>query len=205
VLASVLSIALFDFLFVPPYYTLRVEDIHYVLTFAVMLAVSLIMTHLTARIQEQATAARAGERRAAASYAMDRELRSVASRPAVLAIASRHIGQAVGGHATIVLVETPPEPGIAPEWPDEGVFESMAVRVAASWAYARGESAGNGTRRAITSEALLVPLKTAARTLGVVAVCPEPPGRYFSDDERRTVEALADQLAAELARPAWTA
>jgi len=48
-LASLISIAAFDFLFVPPYYTFDVHDGAYLLTFAVMLAVALTMTRLTGR------------------------------------------------------------------------------------------------------------------------------------------------------------
>jgi two-component system sensor histidine kinase KdpD len=205
VLTSVLGIALFDFLFVPPYYTFTVEDIHYVLTFAVMLVVSLTMTRLTSRIRGQALAARAGERRAAALYALDRELRGAPSRQALLAVAARHIGAAVGGEADIALVDEPPAPGVPPAWPTEGVFDGMPVRVAASWVYEHREAAGSGTHHAAQAEALVVPLVTPERILGVVAVRPEPADRMVAEDERRTVETLANLLAAELARPAWTA
>jgi two-component system, OmpR family, sensor histidine kinase KdpD len=203
VLTSVLSIALFDFLFVPPYYTLDVEDTGFFLTFAVMLVVALTMTRLTARIREQARAAQAGERRTTALYAMDRELRGAVTPSAVLAIATAHLGSAIGGEAAITLVDEPAAPGVQPTWPTDGVFDSMPVRVSASWAYERGESAGSGTRHGAETEALVVPLKTPDRTLGVVVVRPDPPGRTIDEDERRTVEALAGLLAAELARPAW--
>jgi len=59
-LASLLSIAAFDFAFVPPRYTFNVHDTAYYLTFGVMLAVALSMGQLTARIREQAQDA--GER-----------------------------------------------------------------------------------------------------------------------------------------------
>jgi two-component system sensor histidine kinase KdpD len=203
VLTSVLSIALFDFLFVPPYYTFNVEDSRFFLTFAVMLVVALTMTRLTARIREQAWAAQAGERRTAALYAMDRDLRGAASRAAVLAIAIPHLGRAVSGDATVALVDEPPAPGLPPAWPSEGLFDSMPVRVTACWAYEHGESAGSGTRHGAEAEALVVPLKTPERILGVVVVRPNPPGRPVDEDERRTVEGLAGLLANELARPAW--
>jgi two-component system sensor histidine kinase KdpD len=203
ILTSILSIALFDFLFVPPYYTFNVEDSRFFLTFAVMLVVALTMTRLTARIRDPALAAQAGERRTAALYAMDRELRGAATRSAVVAVATPHLGRAVSGEAAIALVDEPPAPGVPPAWPTEGVFDSMPVRVTASWAYERGESAGSGTHHGAETEALVVPLTTPDRTLGVVAVRPEPPGRTIDEDERRTVEALAELLAAELARPAW--
>jgi len=60
VVASVLAIALFDFVFVLPYYTFAVADASYVLTFGVMLAVALSISRLTARIRGQAEAAREG-------------------------------------------------------------------------------------------------------------------------------------------------
>src|SRR6266545_4754117 len=83
VLASVLSIAVFDFVFVPPYYTFGVHDTAYFLTFGVMLAVALVMSGLTARIRDQREEARERERRTAALYAMERELATAAGRAAL--------------------------------------------------------------------------------------------------------------------------
>lgn len=202
VLASVLGTACLDFLFVPPHYSFGVEDIRYVLTFAVMLAVSLTMTRLTARLREQAESALAGERRGAAIAALNRDLRDAGGCPALLAVAARHFGYAVGGEAAVVMVNETVESGKAPEWPTEGVFEGVDARVAAELAYRRGESAGSGTPRCAAADALVVPLGTPARRLGVVAVRPEPVGRAVEATERRIVEALADGLAAELERAA---
>jgi two-component system, OmpR family, sensor histidine kinase KdpD len=203
VLASVLGIALFDFLFVPPYYTFDVEDPRFFLTFAVMLAVSLTMTGLTARIREQAIEAQAAERRTAAVYALDRELRDAASRPALIAITTRHIGQVAGGQAVIALVDEPSTRGVTPEWPTGWAFEDVAGRTAAAWAYEHGESAGNGTHQCAAAQALVVPLQAGGRRLGVLAVQPKPQDRRIDKNERRTVEALAHHLETELERPAW--
>ena len=54
ILAAVLSVALFDFFFVPPRFSFTVHDVQYLLTFAVMLVVALVFGELTARISEQA-------------------------------------------------------------------------------------------------------------------------------------------------------
>ena len=58
VLASTLSVAAFDFFFVPPYLTFAVSDTQYLATFGVMLLVALVISGLTVRIQGQAEAAR---------------------------------------------------------------------------------------------------------------------------------------------------
>lgn len=197
--ACVLSIVAFDFGFVPPYYTLDVHEAAYFLTFGVMLVVALVMAQLTTRIRSQADDAMEREQRTAARFALSRELATVNSIPAQIAVAERHIGQAGHGEVSALLKETSGEsPGH--RWPDDGVFDSVAVRVAASWAYENGESAGWGTTQCAEAEALVIPLKSASRTMGVVTLKPESPERILSAAERRTVEALARQAATALER-----
>ena len=54
--ASVLAIAAFDVLFVPPRGAFSVEDAQYLLTFAIMLAVALVISRLTESVRAQARA-----------------------------------------------------------------------------------------------------------------------------------------------------
>lgn len=56
-LSTLLSVAAFDFFFVPPYFTFVVHDARYVVTFAVMFVVAVVISRLTLRVREQATAA----------------------------------------------------------------------------------------------------------------------------------------------------
>ncbi|MGE0760762.1 MAG: DUF4118 domain-containing protein, partial [Pirellulaceae bacterium] len=62
VLASIAAVLTFDFLFVPPYLTFAVSDTPYVLTFAVMLVIGLMVSTLTSQLREQAAQARQRER-----------------------------------------------------------------------------------------------------------------------------------------------
>ncbi|MEP6656158.1 MAG: DUF4118 domain-containing protein [Betaproteobacteria bacterium] len=54
--ASGLSVAAFDFLFVPPRGAFTVDDVQYLLTFAVMMAVALIISRLVESVHRQAAA-----------------------------------------------------------------------------------------------------------------------------------------------------
>ena len=56
VMTSVLSVAAFDYLFVPPQGTFTVDDIQYLLTFGILLAVGLIISRLTESVRERARA-----------------------------------------------------------------------------------------------------------------------------------------------------
>ena len=58
-LAAGLSVALFDFFFVPPHLTFAVADTQYVVTFVVMLVVGLLISTLAIRARDQAEAAQA--------------------------------------------------------------------------------------------------------------------------------------------------
>ena len=66
IIASVLGVAAFDIVFVPPYYTLTVHDQQYVVTFAVMLITAVVISDLTVRSRTQAEAAREARQRAEA-------------------------------------------------------------------------------------------------------------------------------------------
>ncbi|MGH7594241.1 MAG: DUF4118 domain-containing protein, partial [Gemmatimonadales bacterium] len=118
-LASTLSIVCFDFLFVPPYYTLAVHDTAYVLTFAMMFVVALVMSGLTARVREQASLATARERRMAALYGMNRELAGATTPEAIADVVSSHVGRAAGGVATVVLDSAASAVDV---WDDEGII-----------------------------------------------------------------------------------
>jgi two-component system sensor histidine kinase KdpD len=204
-LASVLGIAAFDFVFVPPYYTLSVHDASYVLTFAVMLAVAVVMSRLAGRVREQAREAGERERRTAALYALERDVDGVPDTNALLAVATDHLRRFVKGEAVITLVDPATAADGKPAWPADGVYDGIDVRVAASYAYQRGEAAGMGTAHGCEAAALAVPLRTAARVLGVAVLRPESPDDdAIGDADRRTVEALAERTAAALERMAWT-
>jgi two-component system sensor histidine kinase KdpD len=199
-LATALSIAAFDFLFVPPYYTFNVHDTAYYLSFGVMLLVALTLSGLTARIRDQAQAAAEREQRTAALYAMDRELAAAPDTPALLTIAASHLGRAGRGDATILPEETFVGPDGQLSWPSAGGFESAAVRVAATWAYEQGKPAGWCMPNCGEAEALLAPLVTATARLGLAVLRPANPDRRLSDAERETVLALIQQAALALER-----
>ena len=57
VLAAFVSVASFDFFFVPPRLSFAVTDFQYLLTLAVMLVVALITAHMTAGLGYQARVA----------------------------------------------------------------------------------------------------------------------------------------------------
>ena len=71
---SALAVLVFDFLFVPPRYTIVVESAEYLVTLGVMLTVSLLIGGLAARLRTETDQARRGERQALALHALGERL-----------------------------------------------------------------------------------------------------------------------------------
>ncbi len=74
VMASFLSVAAFDFFCVPPYLTFQVSEYEYLITFAGMLVVALVISAQTSRIRAQAVRAVERESRTKALYRLSRRL-----------------------------------------------------------------------------------------------------------------------------------
>ena len=101
--ASMLAVALFDFLFVPPYYSFAVSDSQYLLTFAVMLVVGLVISNLTASVRLQARVAQHRQLRTEALYTMTRELSRASSQDDVVAISVQHVSTVFEAQAVVLL------------------------------------------------------------------------------------------------------
>ena len=71
--AAALSVATYDFFFVPPFYTLSVEHARHVMTFAMMFGLGLVVSNIASRLRQQERQTRLREEHTAALYALSRE------------------------------------------------------------------------------------------------------------------------------------
>jgi two-component system sensor histidine kinase KdpD len=133
-------------------------------------------------------------------YALSGALSDVTRGEEVVRVAEEHIGQAAAGQATILLSGGPAVAAGGLQFPVAGVFSALEVRVAAQWAFGRGESAGRGTEHCADADALVAPLHAPGGVLGVVAFLPGPSDRMPTAAERATIEVLAGQAGAALER-----
>lgn len=134
-LASVLGVALFDFLFVPPRFSLEVSHARHLITFAVMLVVSLVVGQLTAGLRAQATEAARRERLARALYDLARELAGAMSVPQVTEAVERFLRVRGDARGRLVLpADQVPPPSFQGDEelavPDEVLQQAMASGVA---------------------------------------------------------------------------
>ncbi|HVT11409.1 MAG TPA: sensor histidine kinase KdpD [Fimbriimonadaceae bacterium] len=169
VLASVLSVLAFDFFFVPPYYTFRVSDTQYLLTFAIMLLVALLISSLALRLRSQAASAQAREKRTAALYELSRDLARTRSRREIAVIGAREIGNVFGTEVAVMLVGESGE--VEPAVHSRSRFEEeQTERAVAHWVAQKAELAGAGTDTLPNAAALYFPLIAVRGVVGVVGI-----------------------------------
>jgi two-component system sensor histidine kinase KdpD len=199
VLASVLSVAAFDVFFVPPYLTFAVSDAQYLVTFAVMLLVGLVISGLAIRIRTQAEAARDRERRTAALYAMSRELASTRGADELVAIALRHIGEIFRVRAIILLPQPDGRLTARGEMAADWSVDANELGVA-RWVFEHRQPAGLGTATLPGAAGLYVPLLAPLGCVGVLGVRPADVHAFDTPERLHQLETFANQTALAVAR-----
>jgi two-component system, OmpR family, sensor histidine kinase KdpD len=196
-LTSLLSVAAFDFFFVPPYLTFAVSDAEYLITFAVMLIVGFVISGLTVRIRAQAEAAREREQQTGALYAMSRELASARGLDALLEIALRHISEVFRSQVALLLPEG--DGRLTPR--GSAQFDVDASELAVSrWVYEHNHLAGLGTTTLPGARALWVPLVAPRGAVGVLGVRPLDPDEFDTPERLHELETFANQTALAIER-----
>lgn len=198
-MASILSVAAFDFLFVPPYLTFAVADFRHVGTFGIMLLVGVVIGNLTERIHAQARLARSREQRTQALYSLGQELARSSGSAALVKSAIQNVARQFQSHAVVL---QPDEHGRlqAPVHPHAKFPLNEQELGVAQWVFDHSEPAGLGTLTLPGAGATYLPLKGTSGVMGVMGVLPEGAPRWAEPDQRQLLDAFATQTALALER-----
>jgi len=187
VLSAVVSVVLFDYVFVPPHLELIPSDAQYLVTLAVMLAVALMTAQLTAGLQTQTRIASSREQQTRRLYQLARDLAGAASRWEVQTALDGYLGDS-GYRAVLHLL-------------DEGVAPQHSTADAEL-----GDFVQDVIRRAKTLEcpkcnhALFVPLLAPSRVNGVMVVTRSDDKARTPHEEQELFETVASLIAIAIER-----
>ncbi|QRF58103.1 DUF4118 domain-containing protein [Variovorax paradoxus] len=193
-LAALLNVAAFDYFFVPPRLSFAVSDVQYVLTFAIMLGVGLLVGQLTAGLRFAAGVSTSRERRARSLFELTRELSAALESTQVVTLGAAAVQGHFGGHA-LVLVTDAADQLVAPADPPPG-FDAQV----ADWAFRHGQSAGLATATLAAQPWHYVPLQAPMRVRGVLALEPAQPRWLLIPEQAQQLDTLARQIAIALER-----
>jgi two-component system sensor histidine kinase KdpD len=196
---TLLSVAAFDFFFVPPYFTFAVNDIRFVVTFGVMLVVAYVITWLTLQIREQSEASRKRERSTSALYALSRELARERKKNRIFDIAAKHISEVFQSQIVILIVDEQGELAIAKTGAGTFAVDPKELGVA-RWVFDNRQSAGLETDTLPGAKALYLPMVAPSGVVGVIGVLPENSENGFDPEDIHFLESFVNQTAMAMER-----
>ena len=198
ILAAIASVAVFDFFWVPPHFTFAVSDTQYLVTFAVMLVVGVLVSTLAARVREVAHLALQREHRTQALYELSRELNRLRDPRDVALAGARHAARLFHCAAATLVPAAGGLEALADSVPP---FATEAREQAvAQWSLEHGRASGAETDTLPGAAALYEPIVGSHGPLGVLALELPAAARPLTPDQRELVGALARQIAAPLER-----
>lgn len=192
------SALLWDFLFIPPAFTLRISQMHDIMMFVMYFIVALVIGNLTARLRMRELAERRREQRTAALYRLAQGVVESTTLTEGLHRAVQEFGTAFGAECALILVG--PDGRLSEtQHPASTWTLTDKERGVALWALDHREPAGRLTATLPASECLHLPLKTANNRVGVMALH-FPERKALLLDERELLETFADQTAVMIER-----
>jgi two-component system sensor histidine kinase KdpD len=198
VATSILSVAAFDFFCVPPYLTFVVEDTEYLVTFAGMLVVALVISTQTDRIRKHAAHAVEREARTQALYRLSRSLAGE-TRVFEAARAAAAIAEETFQTQVVIFLADDGKLSFRRRTSDQ-LPVPTAEESTAQWVLDRSQKAGKGMPDLPGATAFYLPLHGTRENFGVMAVLPDARGRVFSSEQQSLLELFANQTALAIER-----
>jgi len=196
--ACLLSVLAYNFFFLPPLYTFTIADPENIVALFFFLVVALIASNLAARLRAQVVTARERAKTTEDLYLFSRKLGGIVSLDDLLWATAFQIASMLKLRVVLLL----PEGGtlaVRTGYPPEDVL-SDADLAAAKWCWQNNTPAGRGADTLPGAKRLFLPMRTGRGAVGVVGLDRDRPGPLLTPDQRRLLDALADQAALAIER-----
>jgi two-component system sensor histidine kinase KdpD len=197
--SALASVLVFDFFFVPPYLTFAVSDVEYVITFAVMLGIGLLISELTSRLQAQLRASQQQEHRTAQLYRMTRQLSELAGSEFLVRTAGRQLEEIFDGEVVIFVREANGSQMLR-YGENTSIAGHQVNPVVAQWVASNNKTAGAGTDTLPNATAIFAPMIGSRQTVGALGVRSNDEGRLRDSDQQRLLETCASLIALSIER-----
>jgi two-component system sensor histidine kinase KdpD len=196
--ASIVSALCYNFFFLPPIYTFTIADPHNIAAFALFTLVAVIVSHVAARGRAQAMTAQARVRTVESLYSFSRKLAGAGALDDVLWATAFQTAMMLQVRVVLLL----PDKAmlrVKSGYPPEDMLDSVDL-AAANWSFEHNRAAGRGSETLPGAKRLFLPMRTGRGAIGVIGIDSDKTGPWLSPDQRRLLDALADQGALAIER-----
>ncbi|WP_458463839.1 ATP-binding protein [Paenibacillus sp.] len=212
VYAASFSVIMFDFFFVPPYLSFTVEDLRYLISFVVYLAVAILTASLAGRLRQQLEMVKAREATTNSLYALSRQMTAITDLNTLLVNIATQVSLTLGKPAAVYLPDGQGDLQVTSssasastsastsEGEKDGWGDRQSEIAIAKWVYHHGQIAGKGSFTLRESPGLYVPLRTEEQIHGVLAVSMDAGEIHEQQEQLRLLEACGGLAAGAIAR-----
>jgi two-component system, OmpR family, sensor histidine kinase KdpD len=196
--ACLVSVLAYNFFFLPPLYTFTIADPENVVALFFFAAVAIIASNLTSRVRDEAVGARQRAKATEELYLFSRKLAGAVTLDDLLWATAYQIALMLRLRVVLLLPEGE-SVAVRAGYPPEDLLDDADLG-AAKWSWEHKRPAGRGADTLPGAKRLFLPLNTGRGAVGVVGLDSDRPGPLLSPDQRRLLDALADQAALAIER-----
>jgi len=197
-IASLCAVLMYNFFFVQPFFTLKVHNANYILTFIVMFIVAFITSTLTIRIKLQRQQVKDREENITALYQIEKRLLKAKTREEAARISADELAWRLDSNVLFKLIDSKGE-AISRYVAGIDVFTGQADVYAIEETYKFGSTCGRGTNIFPGANAYYRPIKGLGGILGVLGISMKK-GTEISDSQMRLLDVIIPQIEVVLQR-----
>lgn len=199
IFAAVAAVVAFDIFMVRPYHALQLADPQYLLTFVIMLAVSVSISHLMANQQYRAEIAYNRERRTHTLFELSKDLSAALTSEAIGDVAVRHLHKAFQAQVRLLLAERSGQLNLTSLATLAGAT-NLPAAIAARAVYERAQHGDDSDTITIVGGLQYLALRAPMRVRGVLVIQSADGGRHMTDEHARVLQTFAAQIALAIER-----
>jgi two-component system, OmpR family, sensor histidine kinase KdpD len=196
--ASVVASLCYNFFFMAPLYTFTITDPTNVAAFVLFAVLGIVVSNLAGRGRTQTVTALQRVRSIESLYAFSRKLASAGTLDDVLWATAHQIALMLKVRVVLLLSDNGAI-AVKGGFPPEDRLDEADL-AAAKWAWEQNRPAGRDSDALPGAEWLFLPMRTGRGPIGIVGICRDEPGPLLRAEQRRLLDALADQGALAIER-----
>ncbi len=197
IFAAIISILVFDYVFVPPFYTFAISDVKYFVTFTVYLVVVVVISNLASNQRHKVKQVRQSESRSTALYGLSHDLVTAQNIDQILSILVSHAKQIFQCEVAIFL---PTNGELSVRATTTGFQIDTKEIGVAKWVWTNGKSAGLGTSTLPQAWAYYLPMITTDKVKGIIGFHFENHEHVMTPDNQVVLETIANLGALAIER-----
>jgi len=197
ILNASLGVLAFDFFFIPPRFTLTVNDTEYFFTFFGLFVVGVVISTLVTKAKDRAEVMRERELQTESLYYLSRDLAAAVDRESIMTAVLKNISETLEAQLAVLVPKGEQMKILAIS---DGLVLDIKELAVADWAFRNRRQAGIGTETLGSAELLYLPLTTSASFLGVLGIKLANMADYRSPHHRRLLDAFVTQITLAMER-----